>query len=463
MPSLLDQLLKEKEKPSEAEIRKEKEKKNPLIQGKPNVQPDNGKDRFKLILESMGTGVEKYYFWITRFMKEEPDHGLGLEVEKIKDVFGASAGSSFHSQLGTKASAIQQQLSTYLAQIGQMVKSIYPQVRELRLLDERIEYYEASDKGDESAEIALKSIWIEQVEQGMQNPNSVYSLARQVGFITLPDLFFKINVKKPSDVDKAIKTTEAPKKVRDVLAKKLYAYYQWKDNTRREMKHRREFMVKSLRQHYNVIKLYMSWLRPYLKTLRSLEMRGDIYDSDIVNAFETSKLELELIAKGKGKKYIPCIRVQMTFITRPELSYTQQGQRQPTHMGRTEITLEPYVVTQEQIDDYKKKIDEEDIDFVASIDASMDALKDDLVKYLKEAEEGPEEEEKPKRPKADYLGPAKGLAQGFMHMLPAGKKKHMKQQAETENEEKKKAEKTVAKLTFLVYDIFKKVNGMMSA
>ena len=154
MPTALQMLLKKKEMPSEEELKQQRLKDNPLVQGKPNVQPENGKDRFKLVLESMGAGVEKYYFWIQRFLKEEPEHGLGFNVEKIKDVFGASAGSSFQSQIGTKASAIQQQLSNYLTQIGQLVKSLHPQVRELRILDERIGYYDDSAKGDEAAEVA---------------------------------------------------------------------------------------------------------------------------------------------------------------------------------------------------------------------------------------------------------------------------------------------------------------------
>ncbi len=466
MASAISQFLKKPEKPSEEEIKKQKEKENPLIQGTPNVQPENGKDRFKIVLESMGAGVEKYYFWIMRFLSEEPNHGLGFKVEKLKDMFEASAGSSFHSQIGTKSSAIQQQLSNYLSQIGQMVKALYPQVRELRIMDERIGYYDDSAKGDAAAEVALKSIWIEQVEQGTQNPNSVYSLARQVGFVTLPDLFFSINVKSAKEVDKAVnkETVEAPTKVKEVLAKKLYAYYAWKEHTQRELTQRKMFMIKSLRQHYNIIKLYMTWLRPYLKTLKQLEMKGNMYDANLVSAFETSRLDLELLATAKGEKYVPCIRVLITYVTRPELHYTPQGQKQPLHVGRTEITIEPYVVTKDQVEAYKKKQEEEDIDFVASIDASMMALREDMIKYLKEAGEQIEEEKKEaKRPKTDYLEPFKGIGSGFKMLLPiGGPKGPTRKQMESLEEEKEKAIGTASKLSFVLYDVFKKANGMVS-
>lgn len=465
MPGLMEQLLKKPEKPSEEELKKQRYDKNPLIKGIPNVQPENGKERFKIVLESMGASIEKYYFFIMRFLKEEPDHGLGFKVEKIKDLFGSSAGSSFHAQMGTKSSAMQQQLSNYLQQIGQLLKNLYPQIRELRIIDERIGYYDDSAKGDESAEVALKSIWIEQVEQGMNNPNSVYSLARQVGFVTLPDLFFKINVKKASEVDKAVKSVEMPTKVKEVLSKKLYAYCQWKEHTEKELKQRKSIATKMLRQHYNVIKLYMDWLRPYLRTLKQLEMRGSMYDTDLVTAFETSKMELELLATGSGKKYVPCLRIKITFVTKPELHYTQQGQKQPVHIGQTEIVIEPYALTLEQINDYKKSLEEQDIDFVASIDASMMAMKDDIVKYLRDAGEKMEgeKEEEPKKPKADYLGPVKGIGEGFKMLMPfGGEKGPSKQEVMAEEEEKIKAEKLASKLSFVLYDVFKKVNGMMS-
>ena len=52
--------------------------------------------------------------------------------------------------------------------------------------------YDADSKSRESAEITLKGIWVDMVEQGAKNPASVYGMAREVQFTTLPDLFFSI-------------------------------------------------------------------------------------------------------------------------------------------------------------------------------------------------------------------------------------------------------------------------------
>lgn len=461
--------------PSKEELMEKAKKDNPLIIPK-SLDPDKGIKRHLVIIESMTTGLEKYYFQILRTLREPKFHGLGFdEVIKVRDLFDASVTSSFHGHIGTKVSAMQQQAQQQLATIGSMLKTMFPIVREIRIMDERLDYYRKSLAGDENAEIALKSIWIEVVEQGMQNPNSVYSLANKVGYLTLPDLFFRINPKDGSKgIDDAIKSLKkeasVPIKVIDVVAKKLFSYYNWKEHTYQEMQHTWKFRLKYLRQHYNSIKLYMNWVRPYLQTIQQLQMKGNYNDADLVNAFETSKVRLELLAqKGKGK-YLTALLVKFNYVTRPELSYTPQGQKQPLHSGRLELEIEPYVVTKEQIELYIAQKDGEDIELLSSIDMTMNELKDDMKKYLVEAGEKFKEDEVPvplTRPKGEsMLEPFIAMGSGFLELfsfmkpakgtfkgLPSG-------MARKEAEEKKKAEDDAKQAAWLLYDIFKKVNKM---
>ncbi|RKX57879.1 MAG: hypothetical protein DRP29_07665 [Thermodesulfobacteriota bacterium] len=472
--SIFESLVAQPKKISEEEKRAKALENNPLIQHKP-LDPLNGIKKHWIIIESMTSGVEKHYFWILRFLREQPNHGMGFDkIEKVKDIFGASVGSSFHSQMGTKLASMPQTAAQYLGTIGGMVKTLFPLVREIRIMDERLEYYEKSKAGDESAEIALKSIWIELVEQGMQNPNSVYGLATKVGFVTLPDLFFGTNVKSIDQINKVVKqmvkSGDVNKKVGDVLAKKLFQYYTWKEKTYNEMQHTRKFKIKYLRQHYDTIKLYMDWVRPYLKGISQLQMKTSFNDADIVGAFETAKVQIELLAYRKAgyKKYHPALLVKFDYVTLPELHYTPQGQRQPLHMGRTEITIEPYVVTEEQIEDYKTKQDEEDVQLLASLDAAMMSLKDDLVKYLEEAGEIIKQEKKAaseSAPKENLFTPFKAVGSGFKQMFSfatpsayTGKKKPTKKEALALAKEKEKAAKTAATDAWVLYDIFKKSN-----
>jgi len=472
-----EEIKKEQKAKEKAEIERAM-KENPLIQDHP-LDPKFGSKRHLAVVESMVAGLEKHYFWTLRFLREKPWHGLGFEnVEKIRDMFDASVTSSFHGHVGTKLSAIQQQAQQYMGLIAQIGKSLLAIVREVRIMDERLDYYILSLKGDESAEIALKSEWVEKVERGMENPNSVYALATRVGFVTLPDLFFKMNPKNGlKGVDAAVSSVRkegVPSKVADVLAKKLFSYYNWKEKTQQEMSHTRKWKLNYLRQHYGSMKLYMNWLRPYLQTIRQLQMKGAVNDADLVNAFETSKTYIEILAQKKGnyKHYYPCLLVKMTHVTRPELHYTPQGQKQPIHSGRTEIVIEPYVVTQAQIEAYKWHKDAEDVDLLVSIDETMAAIGDDLKKYLMEAGEKFEEEEaKEEKKKPKQVGPFGALIQGFGDifslMKPAKKSdgKSMlglgdRKEARKWDEERKKASILAAELAWTLYDVFKKTNGM---
>src|SRR3989344_1725937 len=422
-------LFGQEEKPSKEELLAKAKENNPLIQRK-SLNPDKGIKKHTVVLESMTSGLEKYYFQVLRTLREPKYHGMGFDdVLKVRDLFDASVTSSFHGHVGAKISAMQQQAQQQLATIGGMLKTLFPIIREIRVMDERLDYYRKSLDGDENAEIALKSIWIEVVEQGMQNPNSVYSLANKVGYLTLPDLFFRINPKEGSKgIDEAMKSLKkeasVPIKVIDVVAKKLFSYYNWKEHTYQEMQHTWKFRLKYLRQHYNSIKLYMNWVRPYLRTVQQLQMKGDYNDADLVNAFETSKIELELLAKksvGKDKKYNTVLLIKFNYVTKPELSYTPQGQKQPLHSGRMELTIEPYVATDAEIEFYKAKKDGEDIELLSSIDMTMNELKDDMKKYLVEAGEKFKEDEVPinlGKPKGEsMIEPFMAMGHGFLELF----------------------------------------------
>ena len=532
--SEISEKIKKKEKTYEEE-KKDKVKRlaeNPLYT-RNSLDPKNGKKKLLIRLESMGSGVEKHYFFLLRFLRGTPNqeyagktlYGFGinaLKVYKLKDEFNASVSSSFHGNVGTKISAIQQQVSTYLAQIGQMTKTIFPIVREIRVMDERMEYYRDSlwmtaDKDDEKnlskeAEIALKSTWIEVVEQGMQNPNSVYSMATKLGFITLPDFFFSINpygktVKEQRDnLGKALKGIEKEinKKVYDALTKKLYQYYTWKEKTWYEMQHTYKFRVKSLKQHYNVIKLYVSWLKPLLTNLKQLSMKLDDpnldrseYYGDLVSAFESSKLELEILGviadSSKDKLYVDkvgnklnaCLMARVTFVTRPEMSYSQGGQRQPTHMGDTIIEFEPYVATDQQIKDYKEYTEQElveiipgeEFNMIKDIYEVMNSLGDEVKAYIEEADSGGlreklEEKPEPEKKPLDLLEPFKALVGDFKLFLPEkkeekddGKPKDVPDTREYKEKVKLKRKELEGKAKGIIwnyYDIFKKANGLLT-
>ena len=390
--------------------------------------------KYRLIMTEHEESLEGMYYWMMESYRQ--DWGY-TKFHKVTDVFAASEQSAFFGVSQQRLGLQQDKVSQYLAAIGKMIKEIFQFVRELRIVDERLEFYRdtysSNSKRAESADITLKGIWVDMVQGGSKNPGSIYGLAREVGFTILPDLFFSTRPKSDRKLDKEInKITDADlnklfdaeiskldstvdrlefnRKVREVLKRKLREYHEWKKMTFRELLTRRKFTLQYFRQHYDIIKMYMSWIKPYLRNIRRFHLDHDKMDSaDLVSAFEGSIVEVEFLATknqiGWGD-YHACGLVSFIFRTTPAMNFQQEGyQRGPKHSGKCTITMRAYAWTTEQIKDYIKMRAQEDIDLIRSIDKSlseaMDALGDDMKTYLAEAGEKIFMEELEARKKAE--------------------------------------------------------------
>ncbi len=376
--------------------------------------------RWRLVYEAYNQSIEDLYFRAIDYLQEEESFPL---FDKITDIFAASEQSAFFGSAQQRLGLQQDKVSQFLATIGKMVKELFQLVRELRILDERLQiYYESYEHRDFPAEITLKGYWIDLVEGGAKNPASVYGMARELGFVTLPDLFFSAPPMGSSKVEEYVNKLEFNRKVLEVLMRKLKSYLVWKEQTYKELKSRRLFTLKYLRQHYDVIKMYMNWVKPYLRNIERLTMdQHKIDTAHLVSAFEGAMIEIEVLAKRPAKAgehgghggatAYAVYSLHFDYRARPEMKYVQEGyQRGPSHIGRTTFTIRAYAWTQKDLYNYKRFRAAEDFDMLASIDSSVkaaySALGEDLEKYLREAGEEtlPEfarekkEEERPKLP-----------------------------------------------------------------
>jgi len=364
--------------------------------------------KYHLIWETYGLSIEEPYFWLLNYVR---DWGFD-KLDKTEDVFSASENSAFFGVNQQRIGLQQDKVSQFLATIGKMVKELFQIVRELRILDERIGYYEDSyrlDTNAESAEITLKGIWIDMVEGGAKNPASVYGMSRELQFTTLPDLFFKVHPEKKEDVDRSVDKLDFNRKVKEVLKRKLYSFIAWKEMTYKELYVRKKFTLKYLRQHVDIIKMYMEWVRPYLKHIKRLSLDENKLESpDLIAAFEGSMIEIEFLAHvfsvdrktgAQNKEYKSCVIAHFLYRTRPSLSYQQEGyQRGPIHVGKFEVELRAYSWREKDIENYKKMKLQEDFELMKSIggsvEAAMEALGEEFYKYLEEAGETKKEESK---------------------------------------------------------------------
>ena len=387
------------------------------------LHPDSGYTAFpkpdsclRFIYESERKFIEESYYWILNFMRYS---GLGRvpDVKKVLDTFQGSVQSSSFGQMAQRHAIQQDRASQYLRGISEMTKQLHQLVRDMRIIDERLSYYDQTFQNNDvvSADIALKGLWIDMVEGGAKNPASVYGMQQNLSFATLPDLFFATRMKGENglhklkiteyetktksllrQIDKQVDTLEFNNKVKEVLKRKLYQFYTWKYRTYRELKQRRSFTIKYLRQHYNTIKLYAEWVKPYLQNTARLSGSQKMQDqAEMVSGFESSVLELELIGKfGKPVTvYHPTVSVHLRYVTTPQFSYTTPDyqSRGPQHSGRMEITLRTYGFTEQEFDDYAEFRKREALEYVRQYDESvaqmLDEVSEDLAEYLKEAGE----------------------------------------------------------------------------
>jgi len=356
--------------------------------------------RLRIVYEAFSLSMEETYFWILTALQHY--HSFN-RVDKITDIFSSAENSSIFGQASQRLGLQQDRIGSTLATVGKMVKDLFSIVRELRIIDERMAAYKAwyneeKKVGSKSADATLKQLYIDFVESqgGQTKPSSVYGLAQNLGYTTLPDFYFNTRVYKKEDIDKIVDGLPTNNNLKNVLRRKLLEFIIWKEETEKEMKNRRTFTLHYLRQQWAIIKMYMGWLKPYLRNVKRLSMNEkQILGPEIISAFETAALEIEILAYNdqNGESDMPCVLINYKYFVKPSLSYQQPEsyQRGPVHVGRVDITMRSYGWSRAEMNAYKAYREKQELDLLgiidASLKASMDALEEDLEKYLAEAGE----------------------------------------------------------------------------
>ncbi len=385
--------------------------------------------KFRVIYESFSLSMEETYFWILAALQYD---FAFPKVEKITDIFSSAENSSIFGQASQRLGIQQDRITGTLATVGKMVKDLFALVRELRIIDERIAAYDAWTKNkSKSADSTLKQLYIDFAESqgGQTKPSSVYGLAQNLGYTSLPDYFFNTRIFKKDEIDATVDAIPTNNNLKNVLRRKLLEFMIWKEETEKEIRHRRKFSLHYLRQHWAVIKMYMGWLKPYLRNVKRLSMNeNQILGPEIISAFETAALEIEILAYDPARAVkgdSPCILVNFKYFVKPSLSYQQPEsyQRGPVHVGKVDITMRSYGWSKSEIDMYKKYREKQEMELLSVIDASLkaalDALSEDLEKYLAEA--GEEEFKKKQAEKKEIKDTRTGL-QKFLNQRVVDKK-----------------------------------------
>ncbi|MBS3169340.1 hypothetical protein J4210_02545 [Candidatus Woesearchaeota archaeon] len=397
---------------------------------------------WRMMWEVYDLSLEEPYFWILDNIK-----GSMPIVEKLEDSFAAAENSAFFGVTQQRLGAQQDRVSQFLATMGKMVKELFQMVRELRIIDERLNYYaqieEETTKPIEQRakgpEITLKGMFVDLVQGGGKSAASVYGMARELEFITLPDLFFDAPpFAAQAELEKHVNALarDFNENVLRVLKRHLTQYFSWRQQTSAEHRNRKTFMLQYLLQHYEIIRMYITWVKPYLRNVRKLSLNEGRMDSpEMVSAFEGSMLDVEFLARKRTAVKDPegkyggngCILATFTYRTRPELKVVQEGyQRGPVHIGRVEFALRVYSWTDEQVEQYKKVKDEELLNLLGDISetvrTAMESLGDALKDYVEEARKNPHQKAELTTKRAEKM-PKKPLMERFFGDFYTPKKK----------------------------------------
>jgi len=359
------------------------------------------KKAWHLLWEVYDLSIEEPYFWVLReFQNDFP------VIEKLEDSFAAAENSAFFGITQVRLGSQQEKVSQFLATTGKMIKELFQMVRELRIIDERLDYYREAQKQlarplrerSKSAEITLKGLFVDLVQGGGKNPGSIFGMARELEFITLPDLFFDAPpFNSIEELDAHLKSLEKDfnQSVLRVLQRHLRQFLEWKKRTTQEHESRRRFMLQYLLQHFEIIKMYINWVKPYLRHVARLTMKEkNLKAPDLISAFEGSMLDMELLAHRKkeinGEEYHGCCLATFNYRTHPDMKVVQEGyQRGPVHIGKFEMWLRLYIWNKKQVEAYKQLKELEAIallgDVSESVRKAMESLGTELDRYLNEA------------------------------------------------------------------------------
>jgi len=147
---------------------------------------------YKMTYESPQNQLEPIYYWLLDFIE-----GLGFKVEKVVDNFMSSPGSGHFSEMGQRATLMQQQGTKLSADLHQLVKSTINIVYDLREFEQRLSHYkdDLSDdpKRKEAGMLALKNIWLDSVDLPKRGRGSIHQMSSDLGYVTLRDAFMIAN------------------------------------------------------------------------------------------------------------------------------------------------------------------------------------------------------------------------------------------------------------------------------
>lgn len=422
-----------------------------------------------IVYDSSSDTLEPLYFWTLDLMND-----FGLAPDKLIDNFTSSPGSGHFSELGQRATIMQQQGAKIMGDINTVLRSVLNIIYDLKEFRIRLSSYDSLKDEDKknAAILSLKQIWLDKVDINKGN-SSIKIMMSQMGFQTLLDAF--LFAKNTVDAEKI----DLNERVKRILISRIQEFNVWVKESEKELKKRYEMEKTYLKSQVNSLKLYSRWAKPYLKAAMQLEQKEGGRNPALVKTFNTILLELTLLGKTKIKPpkelgnmklkrdYYGCILVDFNFRGIPQ-RISQRADY--VFGGKTEITFRGYALNSDELAKLEEELDESDVsDALKLIEGttteSLDKMKEEIDFFLEEESEKEVEEKK----KFKGINPFSALLGKYDKVESPKEKKSEHKIGQIQKDDwietnhlRKFAAEKAQDTTFLLYDIYKKAHGMVS-
>jgi len=366
-------------------------------------------EQHSITYETSSQALEQVYYWLHDYLQNnKADYGT---VEKIIDNFLSSPGSAHFSEMGARATKMQEEGMKILGIANQLIKSILNIIYDLKEFKLRLDIYdeyhnENSKNQQESAYLSLKQIWIDQVDIKRGN-SSIKGLAvsgaNGPNFVMLIDAFMAAK-----SLDE-IKKMDLNDRVKRLLIQRFGEFLRWLELSEKELRKRYEIEKIYLKSQVNSVKLYSRWAKPYLNAAAKLEQRATA-TSSLVSAFSTTLFELTLLGIGEYKpesdvakgdlpkvfngankrKYSPVVLIELKFRAIPERF--QQGQQGGYGFkGKADVIFTSFALNEEERELFKEQLEWDDFKDLYSMitgatEESLKQIQDDINEQLGESD-----------------------------------------------------------------------------
>lgn len=432
----------------------------------------------KIVYDTNVNRLESLYFWIIDFLK-----GPYSDVEKISDTFTASPGSTYFADLGARATKMQEEGMKIMGTISMVVKTVINLIYDLKNFDLVLKSYDKA-KSDDMKEkkeglLALKERWLSNVD--MQRGNgSINYMTQSYNFTTLRPAFFA------AESVEHVEKMDLNDLVKRILIPRVGEFFDWVDLSEAELRKRYEIEKVHLRSQIDSLKLYSSWVKPYLVAAQQLGMK-ESKEAGLVSVFGSMILELSLLASKKIEDLPPGLSTAdirgFYKILTVDFKFRAYPTPQLPFAGRVEIAFKSYVLNEDEKLLLEKMREDEAVGSMLNIaknltEGSLKQLTADIDRFLSPKEEEKKEETMFKGIIKDFKRTFVG--QSWTERMEEEKKKEEKEKKEKEDKKKKlikegvssdsyeesatrqAAEVEAANTSFSTFDVFKKSQGMAS-